>query len=61
MNVQNKINMKDADKAAMKSGAKTCWTSFKTFCDRFTELIFICTMLGACAYTIVVDMVFADE
>ena len=49
--------MKEADKEAMKEGAKTCWNSFKTFVDRFTELIFIFTMLGAGVYTIIFDLI----
>ena len=49
--------MSEADKAAMKDGAKTCWSNFKTFVDRFTELIFICTMMGACVYTIIFDLI----
>ena len=61
MNVQNKINVSDADKQAAKEGAKTCWTSFKTFVDRFTELIFIATMMGACVYTVLIDMVLSKK
>ena len=29
-----------ADKQALKAGAKTCWSQFTKFVDKFTELIF---------------------
>ena len=44
----------------MKEGAKTCWSSFTVFVDKFCELIFICTMLGASLY-IWINIVLKDE
>ena len=33
-------SVSDADKQALKTGAKSCWHQFTTFVDKFTELIY---------------------
>ena len=41
-NLREKIqgSITEEDKAALKGGAKSCWTNFINFADKFTELIF---------------------
>ena len=38
------------DKQQMYSGASTLWNNFVTVTDKFTELIFICSLLGAAVW-----------
>ena len=38
--IKEKMKLGDADKEALKTGAKTCCYKFSNFVDKFTELIF---------------------
>ena len=39
--------MSAEDKKQLYSGASNLWNNFINFADKFTEMIFICTLLGA--------------
>ena len=41
----HRIKVDMADKEALERGARTCWNKFSRFADKFTEIIFIVSLI----------------